>query len=299
MPKTKDQPDTTNALAVIDMSYDGNVFSADFKAMEKAARAYAKQFDNMQIVTDDDRKRAKDIRADINGRIKEINSARIALYKKYDEPKFDFTAKCNAVIAILEEQSKYIDDGIKRKDEEFRATREALLSQEYEATAKELMPHIPLDVFTSRESKLLGRTWDDRKACNFLVGMIVNAIEDRDMIKANCQEFHVEADMAYCQTLDLRAALDRHTQLVEQRKQREEHERLMRDVALVDDPKPEPAPENKPVQASYPTPAKRRGEPVQDWIFNFRGTRTQAEQLAESAREIGVTSDGIKARRSK
>ena len=42
-----------------------------------------------------------------------------------------------------------------------------------------------------------------------------------------------------------------------------------------------------------------RGEPVQDWIFNFRGTRTQAEQLAESAREIGVTSDGIKARRSK
>lgn len=296
MPKSKDQPDTTNALAVIDMSYDGNVFSADFKAMEKAARAYAKQFDDMQIVTEDDRKKAKDIRADINGRIKEINAARIALYKQYDEPKTDFTAKCNGIIAILQQQSEYIDDGIKRKDEEFRAQREALLLKEYEATAKELMPHIPLDVFTRRETKLLGRTWGDAKACKELSEAIITAVHDRETIKASCQEFHVDADMAYCQSLDLRLALERHAHLVEQRKQREEHERLMRDAALVDDPKPEPTPESKPVQASYPTPAKRRGEPVREWSFDFRGTRSQAEQLAKCARDIGVTSDGIKAR---
>ena len=121
MPKTKDQPDTTNALAVIDMSYDGNVFSADFKAMEKAARAYAKQFDNMQIVTDDDRKRAKDIRADINGRIKEINSARIALYKKYDEPKFDFTAMLSSQSSKNSPNTSMTGSSAKMRNSERRA----------------------------------------------------------------------------------------------------------------------------------------------------------------------------------
>lgn len=296
MAKDKDQPDNTNALAVIKMNYDGNVFFADFEAMEKAARAYAKQFDDTQIVTDGDRKKAKDIRAEINGRIKEINAARIALYKQYDEPKADFTLKCNGIIAILEAQSKYIDDGIKRKDEEFRSQREALLLHEYEATAMDLMAHIPLAVYIRHDTKLLGRTWDDAKACKELSETIITAVHDRETIKANCQEFHVEADMEYCQSLDLRLALERHAQLVEQRKQREEHERLMRDAALVDDHKPGPTPESKPVQASYPTPAKRRGEPVREWSFDFRGTRSQAEQLAKYAREIGVTSDGIKAR---
>lgn len=297
MSKPKDQPDTTNALAVIDMSYDGNVFSADFNAMEKAARAYAKQFDDLPIITESDRKEAKSIKAEINNRIKEVNAARIDLYRRYDQPKEDFTAKCNGVIAILREQADYIDAGLKRKDDEFRAHREAMLLQEYEATAKELMPHIPLSVFTARETKLLGRTWDDAKACKALFSMIEKAVECRESIKETCKEFHVEADMAYCQTLDILAAISRHQQLVEQRRRLEEHERKMRDAALVDDPKPEPAPESKPVQASYPSPAKRKGEPVMDWNFDFRGTRTQAEQLARFAREIGVTSDGIKARR--
>ena len=299
MNKTKDQPDSANALAVIEMNYDGNVFSADFDAMERAALAYAKQFDNLPIITEDDRKIANGIKSDINGRIKEINAARIALYKQYDEPKTDFTAKCNGIISILEVQAQYIDDGLKRKDEEFHSQREALLLQEYEATAKELMPHIPLEVFIGREPKLLGRTWGDVKACKELAETIITAVRDRETIKASCQEFHVDADMEYCRTLDIRAALDRHKQLVEQRKQREEHESLMRDVALVDEPKREQAGESKPVQPSYPIPAKRKGEPLQDWCFDFRGTKSQAVQLAERAREIGVTSDGIKPRRSK
>lgn len=299
MAKPKDQPDSTSALAVIDMNFDGNVFHADFPAMEQAAKAYAKQFDDLPIVTDDDRKQAKKIRAEINSKAKEVDDARIAMYKAYDQPKEPFTAKCNAIISILNDQVKYIDDGLKRKDEEFRSHREAVLLREYEATGKELMPHIPLDVFTAREPKLLGRTWGDVKACKELSEAIITAVRDRETIKASCQEFHVDADMEYCRTLNIRTALDKHKQLVEQRKQREEHESLMRDVALVDEPKPEPVGESKPAQPSYPSPAKRKGEPLQDWCFDFRGTKSQAVQLAKCAREIGVTSNGIKPRRSK
>lgn len=299
MTKSKDAPNDTNALAVIDMNFDGNVFHADFDAMEMAARAYAEQFDNLPIVTEDDRKEAKKIHGDINSKIREIDSARIAMYREYDKPKAPFTEKCNSIIAILREQAKYIDDGLKRKDAEFHDHREALLLQEYEAAAKELMPHIPLDVFTVKEPKLLGRTWGDVKACNTLLDMIETAVSDRKTIKASCQEFHVEADIAYCKTLNLSAALDHHRNLVESRRELDEHERRMRDVSLVDEPKPEPAPISKPAQPAYPTPAKRKSEPLQSWSFDFIGTRTQAEQLAKCAREIGVTSDGIKARKSK
>ncbi|MEG1246512.1 DUF1351 domain-containing protein [Gordonibacter sp.] len=297
---TQSELQTTNALAVIDMDFDGNIFKADFDGMEKAARLYAKQFDNLPIVTEDDRKQAKTFKADINNRIKEINASRIALYKRYDEPKAPFTARCDGIIAILNEQAEYIDAGLKRKDKEFLGHREALLLQEYEAIAKELMPHIPLDVFTRADTKLLGRTRDDEKACKALGDMIITAVRDREAIKASCQEFHVEADMEYCRTLDIHAALDKNKQLADGRMRREEHERMMREVALVDEPAPEPKQEIKPAPSHYPSPAKRKGEPVCEWCFGFLATRSQAESLAAYARTLGIKSDGIKkARKSK
>lgn len=271
----------SSALAVAGMRIENGAFVADFDAMEVAARAYAAQFDGMEIKTEADRKAAKKIRTDINDRIKEIDRARIDLGRAYDRPKAEFDARCKAVMAILREQGDYVRDGLARKDAEFLADRERMLAEEYEGLAPQLAEVIPLRAYTDSNSRLLGRSTSDAAAARKLADMVEQAVADRAALAESGVEFAVEADMEFCRTLSLPAALAKNAALAAAKREREAHEQAMRELHRKVESAPEPDPAPQPAKEQPAEAAKR-------WAIEFAGTRAQAERVAACLREMGI-----------
>lgn len=187
-----------------------------------------------------------------------------------------------------------------RADKLFVKGRKRALSSEYEACAPDLMGLIPLDIFISREPRLVGRTWTDRKAIGALGEMIVDAVDGRSQIESANLDFALDADKRFCETLDLASALAENARLVAEKKAREAHEDAARKLAAEIEarkaslvPSATVANSAERVHPAEPSVEFRSPEPVKDWVFPFSGTRSQAESIAKYARSLGVTSTGI------
>lgn len=263
-------------------------FYADFDAMKVAAKNIVSDFEAMEIVTEEDRKIAKGIRAQLNKYIKEVNQSRIALEKTFDIPKIKFRESCSEIIKIFEEAASQIDDGIKKKDQEFEKARLNALADEYDAYAPDLVELIPLDTLIAREPKLKGRTCPESKAISVLDAMLADIVKNRDILLSQNLEYVTEADACFCQTLDLSKALNRNSELIAEREAKEEHERAVKEM------------EETRAQRAVSTPAHAAPPKVAKvdvpsrWSFEFEGTRHQAEAIADFARAMGIKSEGIK-----
>lgn len=284
-----------SALAVIEMGATSGGLTADFAAMKTAAKAYVKQFESMEIVTDEDRKAAKRIRADLNSKIGDIENARKDAFRAYDAPKDPFTARCREVQAVIREQIAIIDARLAEMDEEFRERRTAALLAEYKAQAPDLMEAIPLERFIEREPALVGRKWAETKALSVLGDMIAAAVRDRDAIRAASPKFATAADQNYCAHLDLSAALAEAKRLTDEAEARERHAEQMQREA--EERAARAAAQAAPdAECEPPAPPSRpaRREPVREWEFRFRATKAQAVMIAEYASSLGVVSEGVK-----
>lgn len=284
-----------NEIMKIDMRIENGSFVADWDAMELAARKYVEKFDGMEIVTDDDRKAARKIRADLKNKIADIERARIDLGKSYDEPKFAFNDQCKKLTGIINDKIAYIDKCLKEIDEEFARDRRNALESEYEGVAPDLMALIPLDVFLRKNSKLMGRSMVESKACKTLDDMIVQAVGDRETIRNSGLQYADECDRVYCETLDLKRAISRNSELIEDARARAAH--AVKSEAV--DRAVHSAPVAKPIRRQNARLGDElKGEPeLTDWRFDFTASRAVAEQIALYARSLGVVSDGIKRRR--
>lgn len=287
-----------SALAVIEMGATSGGLTADFAAMKEAARAYVKRFESLQIVTDEDRKAAKKIRADLNSKIAAIEQARKDAFRAYDAPKDEFKRRCDEVKQVIEEQVAAIDGILDRMDEEFRAARVKALRAEYEAQAPDLMEAIPLERFIEREPALTGRKWAETKAVSALADMIATAVRDREAIRAAAPKFATDADRHYCEHLDLSAALAEAKRLSDEVEARERHAEQMQREAEERVARAMAQAKATEAAAAAPAAAPRaragRREPVKEWEFRFRATKAQATMIAEYAKSLGVVSDGVK-----
>lgn len=284
-----------SALAVIEMGAEKGGLTADFEAMKTAAKLYVKQFDGMTIVTEDDRKAARKIRADLNSKIDAVERARKDAFRAYDVPKTAFKDKCDEVKRVIAEQVAIIDRRLDEMDAEFARERRGLLESEYEAAAPGLMAAIPLDRFCAREPRLLGRTWSHTNAVGKLGDMIGRAVSDRDAIRAAAPKFATAADKHYCEHLDLSAALAEAKRLADESEARERHaEQMQREAA---DRVARAMAQAKAAEDGAAAP-RRPGGPdigaVRKWAIDFSGTRAQAVMIAEYARSIGVVSPGVR-----
>lgn len=284
---------SVSALSVIEMGATSGGLSADFEAMKVAARAYVSKVVGMDIVTDEDRKAARKIRADLNSKVEAIEKARKDAFRAYDAPKEAFKAKCEEVKSVIKEQIAIIDGRLKELDDEFTAARKAALLAEYETQAPDLMAAIPLERFIERESALMGRSWSETKAVSKLGQMIATAVSDREAIRAAAPKFATAADKHYCERLDLSAALAEAKRLADEAKARERHAEQMQREA--EDRVARAMAQAKAAEGGgAPCRPKSPASEVREWDFRFRATKAQATMIAEYAKSIGVVSDGIK-----
>ena len=183
-------------------------------------------FSDIEIDVDDPEqvKQLRDLRADINKVAKAIDDGRKGMDKAINGARAEADAALNAlrdrVKSVYDATGKQIDEAAERQ----KQARINILAGEYEAVAPDLMELIPLEVFIAKNPKLVSRDkrFTGDKACDLLDEMIVDAANDRERIRE--AEYATEADMAYCRTLDIRAALDENDRLKREKAEREAHE---------------------------------------------------------------------------
>lgn len=216
-------------------------------------------FSGVQIdVTDSEQvKQLKGVRADINKVARAIDDGRKAM----DRDVKSAIGDADRVLNGLRDRVRAVYDATGKQIEEADALQKQarlnVLAREYEAAAPDLMALIPLDAFIAREPKLAQKSWSGTKACDALADMVVSAVRERDNLKASDLEFHDQADMAYCKTLDLSAALAENQRLVDERERSEAHKqeatrldaaigKAHEAVSAAKPPQPEPAHEEPP-----------------------------------------------------
>lgn len=185
-------------------------------------------FGGVEIDVDDQEqvKQLRDLRADINKVAKAIDDGRKGMDKAINGAMAEADDAMNAlrdrVKAVYDATGKQIDEAAERQ----KQARLNLLARECEAVAPDLMELIPLDAFIAKEPKLVSRDkrFTGDKACDLLDEMITEAVHDRERLRMGDVEFSTEADMVYCRTLDIRAALDENDRLKREKAEREAHE---------------------------------------------------------------------------
>lgn len=193
-------------------------------------------FGGVEIDVDDPEqvKQLKDVRADINKVANAIDDGRKEMDKAINGARAEADGALNAlrdrVRAVYDSTGRQIEEANERQ----KQARLKLLADEYEAAAPDLMELIPLEVYVAKEPKLVSRDkrFTGNKACDLLDEMVADAVHDRERIRDG--EYATEADMVYCKTLDLRAAMDEVDRLKRAKAERESHRQAatLLDVAV-------------------------------------------------------------------
>ena len=227
-------------------------------------------------------KALKGLRADVNKAANAIDGKR----KDMDRAVKGAMSEADGALNALRDRLKEVYTKTGRRIEEADALwlqgRTALLRHEYEGAAPDLAELIPLDAFTAREPKLLQKSWKGPKACDKLDEMIAEAVADRERLAESDLAYPVEADAVYCETLDLKAALDEDRRLKVAEAAKQAHLAASRQLQEQVEarrgqqaPKPEPAPQEP-------------SEGLSRWTISFTGTEPQAAEVKALMVRLGV-----------
>ena len=273
------------------------------EAVEKYVSSIEAFFGGVEIgVTDPEQvKQLSKLRADINKVADAINKKRIAMDKDVKSAVSEADGVLNGlrdrVRAVYAATGKQIDEA-----ERIRTTaRMNLLKGEYEAVAPDLMKVVPLSALIAREPDLMTKKWKGNKACDVLDGLVAEAVAERKTLEG--LEFANEADMVFCRTLDVAAALAENARLVKARDDAKSHKAAADEMArkLAENATPKsPALEHamdraaQAVKAANPTPA-----PVQlyEWELTFTGSNEHATMVRDYVTQIGAKGKSIKGRK--
>lgn len=227
-------------------------------------------------------KALKGLRADVNKAANAIDGKRKDMDRAVKGAMSEADGALNALRDRLKEVYAKTGRRIEEADAIWLQGRTALLRHEYEGAAPDLAELIPLDAFTAREPKLLQKSWKGPKACDKLDEMIAEAVADRERLAESDLAYPVEADAVYCETLDLKAALDEDRRLKVAEAAKQAHLAASRQLQEQvearrerEAPKPEPAPQEPP-------------ETLSRWTISFTGTEPQAAEVKALMVRLGV-----------
>lgn len=233
-------------------------------------------------------KQLRGLRADINKAANAINDKRKAMDKDVKAALSEADGALNDLRDRLKSVYDKTGEQIAEADRLWAEARRSLLQGEYESVAPSLVELITLDAFIGAEPKLMQKQWGGNRACNTLDDMVVQAVRDRDEIAGAGLAHPVEADAAYCRTLDVRAALAEDKRLRDAEAAAAAHAaaaRALRERVSAPDaaPQPNPAPQQR---ESAP---QAQSEPLCRYSFSFVGTESQAEQVKRLMVSLGVS----------
>ena len=234
------------------------------------------------VYTDDQVKKAKEDRANLNRLKKALNDERIRQEREYMEPFATFKAQINEIIGIIDKPVQVIDKQVKAFEEQQKAEkRELIEGYWHEVLAEEKVPaavcfsHIFDEKWlnASVTMKTIQKAIDDK---------LVKIAEDLAVVRS-LPAYAFEAEECYIDTLDLAKAVSEAHRLQEMAERKAAHEaekakRLQVSGEMKEIPvAPKAEPEDLPT------------EPKREWIaFQALLTPDEARALGQYMKSNGI-----------
>lgn len=163
-----------------------------------------------------DLKQAKASRAELNKMKKQLEDARKAVKKEVNAPYDSFAAQIKTLVETIDQYCSILDESVKRREQQFRDERHAVLAQEFRDFAPFLTHVIELDQFLEKE--WLNKSMSERRAIHEMQAKAVDIVNDYDTLR-NMEgklEFYDEDKAVFFETLSLKQALDHENARKEQ-----------------------------------------------------------------------------------
>lgn len=225
-------------------------------------------------------KELRQVRADLNKVAKAIDDKRKGMDKAVKAAMGEADGVLNGLRDRLKAVYEATGEQVKAADALWFERRMRALAEEYEGVAPDLMALVPLESFTAKEKRLAQKAWGEAKARQELDKLVCTAVQDRRTLASLALEHASEADMRFCETLSIEAALVRNQELVWEDQKREQHEREA--VRL------ERAVSHESVMA------EREGDGPARYTVTFVGTEAQAARVKVLLVSMGVAGRSIR-----
>ena len=259
--------------------------------------------------------------ADLNKLKKPIEDERKRIKREYTKPLAAFEARVKAITDEIDAARGSIKEQVDAADEQFKAARQAELEEEYRAIAGPIADVIPYSALA--EASWLNRSTKMQKACDELAEKAASALHGYETLREMELAHGQEALKAYCDTLDMGAALDVERELAERDRQMAEFEAAQEAARMekarrqaeamaaeLQEQRAETeegafAPVEMPPVPWGPQPVPARdpwvpqagpSEPVMGWLLHmeFQGTPALAKQVGQALNALGITGATIK-----
>lgn len=241
-------------------------------------------------------KEARKALADLNKLKEPIDGERKRIKREYEAPMKAFECRVKSITGKIDGARSAIKEQVDAADEAFKASRRALLEDEFDGCTGPLAGLLSFEHIVN--PSWINRSTPETKALKGVQEAVVDAIEKYETIVGSGLRHKDECVKLFCETLDLQKALALDGQLSEKEREaaefaakRAEAERFAaerREAAPVQLPIEQPAPDQAPVEA--PT-----ADPVHSWLLHveFAGTRSLAVSLGQSLKALGITGGTI------
>lgn len=183
------------------------VINADFTSAKDKLRELIEPYDGLtaDVVASMNMKDAKKCRSELKKIQKELNDARIAFQKVYNQPFEEFKAQVDELINMAKEPWALLDAGIKEAEENAKRERYETLMQTYEDFCPLLVPLVPFD-------RLLDNSWlnastSEKKAEEELCAKAAELAKDWEILKGTELSCPQETEAEFFRTLSLSDAL--------------------------------------------------------------------------------------------
>lgn len=113
----------------------------NFDKCKASIQSYADKYKGFTF-TEENKKKGKDVRAELNKHKDEIDTVRKGVKKQWIEPLTAFEDRCNELIAIIDEVEKPIGEQIKKMESEAKEHKETLIKEEIERTIRNEYPNL-------------------------------------------------------------------------------------------------------------------------------------------------------------
>lgn len=163
-----------------------------------------------------DIKQARASRAELNKMKKQLEDARKKVKREVNVPYDEFAEQIKSLVSTIDQYCSVLDESVKRREQQFRDERYAVLSQEFRDFAPFLTHVIKLDQFLEKE--WLNKTMSERRAIHEMQAKLVDIVNDYDTLR-NMEgklEFYDEDKAVFFETLSLKQALDHENARKEQ-----------------------------------------------------------------------------------
>ena len=282
----------SNALEV---TYTPAVFADNLAALDAYVEQQIAPYVGAKIDPQDNDqvKEARKCLADLNKLKAPIESERKRIKREYEAPLKAFEGRVKTITSKIDETRAALKQQVDQADEAFKAWRRGVLEEEYEGVAGALADVIPFSAVL--DDAWLNRSTQEHKATKQLQEKVESALKGYKTLQSKDLNHKDEVVKHFAETLDAISALELEDALNEKDREMEEFKKRQAEAQAVAEsrkvPEPTPVPQ---IPESAPEPISAPQSYKWELHMEFTGTRTFAEAVAATLKQMGLSGASIK-----